>query len=118
MWPVFVASVSVSFLVIKLWVENYTTKQFASRVSHENLLNTYYAHANATSTQLTEIAGHFKLIEERMSNSMETAKAQNENLISKIDHLNSNLKTADGGERKLLMEAIMKLIDNNERSNK
>jgi len=117
-WPIIVAAVGVSWLVIRLWVEIFTMKKFVSKTDYETLINNFNAHQivfnshqSETKNKLTEMSGQFKLIEERLLHNGEQSKMQAGTIIEKVEHLTSNLEQAENGERKLMMEALLKFIE-------
>jgi hypothetical protein len=109
--PYLLGTIAISWFVIKLWVQWYTSKNHVSKEDHNILANHFYDHKGSTELKLSEMSGNFKLIDERLKNMQEQSKVQGEQIISKVDHLNANIKQMEGSERKLMMETLIKLVD-------
>jgi hypothetical protein len=109
--PYILGTIPFTWFVVKLWVQWYTSKNYVSKDDHNVLSNHFYDHKGSTELKLSEMTGNFKLIDERLKNMQEQAKIQGEQIISKVDHLNANIKQMEGSERKLMMETLIKLVD-------
>jgi len=102
---------AVVWFIVTIWVQWYTNKNFVSKTDHSTLATHFYDHKGSTELKLSEMTGNFKLIDERLKNMQEQSKAQGEQIIDKVDHLNANIKQMEGSERKMMMETLIKLVD-------
>ncbi len=109
--PYVIGTVTACWFLITLWVKWHTGKNFVSKIDHSTLANHFYDHKGSTELKLSEMSGNFKLIDERLKNMQEQSKIQGDQIISKVDHLNANIKQMEGSERKLMMETLIKLVD-------
>lgn len=109
--PYLTGTIVVTWFFVKLWVQWYTSKTFVSKIDHSELSTHFYTHKGSTELKLSEMTGQFKLIDERLKNMQEQSKAQGEQIIDKVDHLNANIKQMEGSERKMMMETLIKLVD-------